>query len=98
MNDLEDEREIMMYLRHEAGHAFTMRTGSTRPRSGASSSALFAGRTARTTAGSVLEELRPAHRRWYAQKHPDEDFAETFAVWLTPRSTGARSTATGPAR
>src|ERR1041384_2933777 len=22
MNDLEDEREIMMYLRHEAGHAF----------------------------------------------------------------------------
>jgi hypothetical protein len=21
----------------------------------------------------------------YAQKHPDEDFAETFAVWLTPR-------------
>jgi hypothetical protein len=23
---------------------------------------------------------------WYAQKHPDEDFAETFAVWVTPRS------------
>jgi hypothetical protein len=23
---------------------------------------------------------------WYAQSHPDEDFAETFAVWLTPRS------------
>jgi hypothetical protein len=23
---------------------------------------------------------------WYAQKHPDEDFAETFAVWLTPDS------------
>ncbi len=22
----------------------------------------------------------------YAQKHPDEDFAETFTVWLTPRS------------
>ena len=21
---------------------------------------------------------------WYAQMHPDEDFAETFAVWLTP--------------
>jgi hypothetical protein len=21
---------------------------------------------------------------WYAQSHPDEDFAETFAVWLTP--------------
>jgi hypothetical protein len=23
---------------------------------------------------------------WYAQYHPDEDFAETFAVWLTPDS------------
>jgi hypothetical protein len=22
----------------------------------------------------------------YAQKHPDEDFAETFTVWMTPRS------------
>src|SRR5207245_2963600 len=21
---------------------------------------------------------------WYAQAHPDEDFAETFAIWLTP--------------
>ena len=21
---------------------------------------------------------------WYSQSHPDEDFAETFAVWLTP--------------
>ena len=23
---------------------------------------------------------------WYAQYHPDEDFAETFAVWLSPNS------------
>jgi hypothetical protein len=23
---------------------------------------------------------------WYAQSHPAEDFAETFAVWLKPRS------------
>ncbi|MEM9881824.1 MAG: putative zinc-binding metallopeptidase [Planctomycetota bacterium] len=36
---------------------------------------------------------RPNSRRfvthldgWYAQAHPAEDFAETFAVWLTPRS------------
>jgi hypothetical protein len=29
-------------------------------------------------------------RRWYAQCHPDEDFAETFAVWLTPRSNWKR--------
>jgi hypothetical protein len=25
-------------------------------------------------------------RLWYAQSHPDEDFAETFAVWMRPRS------------
>ena len=40
-----------------------------------------------------LEEYRlePFSRRyvrhlpgWYAQKHPDEDWAETFAVWMTP--------------
>lgn len=40
-----------------------------------------------------LEEYRPEpfsrrHVRhlagWYAQKHPDEDWAETFAVWMTP--------------
>ena len=30
-------------------------------------------------------------RLWYAQSHPDEDFAETFAVWLTPRSRLARA-------
>ena len=24
--------------------------------------------------------------RWYGQSHPDEDFAETFAVWLNPLS------------
>jgi hypothetical protein len=34
---------------------------------------------------------RPFDRRfvlhlpgWYAQKHPDEDWSETFAVWMTP--------------
>ena len=27
---------------------------------------------------------------WYAQSHPDEDFAETFAVWLNPRSDWRR--------
>jgi hypothetical protein len=41
-----------------------------------------------------VEEYRPEpfSRRyvrhlagWYAQKHPDEDWAETFAVWMTPQ-------------
>jgi hypothetical protein len=28
---------------------------------------------------------------WYAQAHPTEDFAETFAVWLTPKSAWRRA-------
>jgi hypothetical protein len=40
---------------------------------------------------------RPASRdyvlhlgHWYAQSHPSEDFAETFAVWLQPRARWRR--------
>jgi hypothetical protein len=40
---------------------------------------------------------RPSSRRhvlhlghWYAQSHPTEDFAETFAVWLQPRARWRR--------
>jgi hypothetical protein len=33
----------------------------------------------------------------YAQKHPDDDFAETFAVWLTPRSGWRRKYRNWPA-
>jgi hypothetical protein len=83
INDIEDEREIMMYLRHEAGHAFNY------------AYELF--KTAEWT--DVFGPFRRPYRDdypfvpfsrqfvrhiagWYAQKHPDEDFAETFAVWL----------------
>jgi len=34
---------------------------------------------------------------WYAQSHPDEDFAETFAVWLDPQSMWASRYAGWPA-
>src|SRR5438034_4169649 len=87
MNDLEDSREIMMYLRHEAGHAFNYAYELYKTPEW---SELF-GRFRRP----YRENYRPVpfSRRfvryiagWYAQKHPDEDFAETFAVWLTPRS------------
>ena len=87
MNDLEDEREIMMYLRHEAGHAFNY------------AYELYRTPEWRDLFGPFRRPYRddyrpvPFSRRfvrhiagWYAQKHPDEDFAETFAVWLTPRS------------
>jgi hypothetical protein len=36
-------------------------------------------------------------RLWYAQSHPDEDFAETFAVWLRPRADWRRRYAGWPA-
>jgi hypothetical protein len=35
--------------------------------------------------------------RWYAQAHPAEDFAETFATWLKPRSDWKRRYAGWPA-
>jgi hypothetical protein len=91
MNDLEDEREIFMYLRHEAGHAFNYayqlyKTPEWRELFGPFRRAYrddyrpvpFSRRFVRHIAG------------WYAQKHPDEDFAETFAVWLTPGSQWRR--------
>ena len=34
---------------------------------------------------------------WYAQSHPDEDFAETFAVWLNPHSDWRNRYADWPA-
>ena len=87
MNDLEDVRETMMYLRHEAGHAFNyayrlhrrpewkqLFGPFRRPYHDNYRPIPFSRNYVRHLAG------------WYAQKHPDEDFAETFAVWLTPRS------------
>jgi len=35
---------------------------------------------------------------WYAQSHPAEDFAETFAVWLKPQGGWRRDYADWPAR
>ena len=47
---------------------------------------------------------RPGSRRyvhhlgeWYAQSHPTEDFAETFAVWLKPNSDWRRTYVDWPA-
>jgi len=34
---------------------------------------------------------------WYAQSHPDEDFAETFAAWLTPSNEWRQRYAGWPA-
>lgn len=74
-------------LRHEAGHAIQHAFAPERRRDWQT---LF-GRSSQSYPQSY--QPRPASKRfvqhldrWYAQSHPDEDFAETFAVWLTPRS------------
>jgi len=90
-NDLETAREILMYLRHEAGHAFNY------------AYRLYLRPEWRATFGPYRRRYRDDYRPvpfsreyvrhlpgWYAQKHPDEDFAETFAVWLTPKSNWRR--------
>jgi hypothetical protein len=87
MNDLEDTREIMMYLRHEAGHAFNYayklhRTPEWKQHFGPFRRPYHDNYRPVPFSRNYVRHLAG----WYAQKHPDEDFAETFAVWLTPRS------------
>lgn len=77
---------FMRLLRHEAGHCFDH-------------SYKFSKRKKwHQVFGSPNEDYEPETYRpqpysksyvkhldhWYAQAHPDEDFAETFAVWLDP--------------
>ncbi len=88
-------RSCAKILRHEVGHALQNAYGFQRRKRWRQ---LFGSSTA-----TYPEYYRPnpASKRfvqhldaWYAQSHPDEDFAETFAVWLTPRS-GWRKTYEG---
>ena len=78
-------RDILRYLRHEMGHVVNY------------AYKLYEDEEWVKFFGSItqpyVEEYRPSpfSRRfvrhlpgWYAQKHPDEDWAETFAVWMTP--------------
>jgi hypothetical protein len=79
--------KCMRLLRHEAGHAIDHAFQLHRRRSWR--------RIFGLSSQPYPEYYRPkpASRRyvvhldnWYAQAHPDEDFAETFAIWLTPGS------------
>jgi hypothetical protein len=74
-------------LRHEAGHAIdnAYRLQRRRRRQdlfGSSSEPYPEDYTPRPYSRSYVVHLES----WYAQSHPAEDFAETFAVWLTPDS------------
>jgi hypothetical protein len=77
----------MRILRHEAGHAIdnAFRLRRRRQRQvvfGPPSKPYPEFYTPKPYSKSFVLHLDS----WYAQSHPDEDFAETFAVWLTPNS------------
>jgi len=77
----------MRILRHEAGHAidnaFRLRRRRQRQHTFGSPSTPYPEfYTPKPYSKSFVLHLDS----WYAQSHPDEDFAETFAVWLTPNS------------
>ncbi len=77
----------MRILRHEAGHAidnaYKLRLRRRRQQIfGPSYRAYPEYYTPKPYSKSFVLHLDS----WYAQSHPDEDFAETFAVWLYPQS------------
>jgi hypothetical protein len=89
---------LMRILRHETGHAID------------TAYALRRRKDWRETFGKASRRYparyspRPASRNfvlhlghWYAQSHPTEDFAETFAVWLPRRSRWRSRYAAWPA-
>jgi hypothetical protein len=77
---------FMKLMRHEAAHAYAYAYQLPRKKKWRQ---IF-GRTSREETPDSYRP-RPFSRSyvvnlddWYAQSHPDEDFAETFAVWLAP--------------
>lgn len=79
--------ECMQIMRHECGHAVQHAFQLHRRREwqrlfGRSSTKYPESYRPNPASKKYVQHLR----RWYAQSHPDEDFAETFAVWLRPRS------------
>lgn len=93
-----NRRSRRRILRHEAGHALDTAFGLRRR---SDWRAVF-GRSSKPYPSTYA--ARPASRRyvqylghWYAQSHPTEDFAETFAVWLQPKARWRREYAGWPA-
>lgn len=85
--EAETDEEILMYLRHEAGHALNYAYEVYKFPEWEKMFGPFS--------FPYIDKYHniPNHPSfvtylpdWYAQKHPDEDFAETFAVWLDPSS------------
>lgn len=85
--EVEGERAdaFMRLMRHEAGHAYSYAYRLQHKKKWQQHFGLA------STEESDTYRPRPYSRSyvihledWYAQSHPDEDWAETFAVWLTP--------------
>jgi hypothetical protein len=79
--------ECMRILRHEAGHAVQHgyrlhRRTSYQRLFGKSSTKYPTSYRPKPASRHYVQHLRA----YYAQAHPDEDFAETFAVWMQPRA------------
>ena len=90
---------FMRLMRHECGHAID------------TAYRLHNRASWRATFGNFSKPYRPYYSpkpfsrdyvrhldNWYAQSHPAEDFCETFAVWLTPRSRWRKVYAGWPAK
>jgi hypothetical protein len=79
--------ECMRILRHETGHVLQHSYNLQRRRRwqqlfGRSSTPYPEFYRPNPTSRNYVQHLR----LWYGQSHPDEDFAETFAVWMGQRS------------
>ncbi len=87
--------EVLMYLRHEAGHAINYAFELWRRRDWGQTFGDFR-RPYRDVynpnpwSRDYVRYLHRAGMYHYAQKHPDEDWAETFAVWIDPSSRWRR--------
>jgi len=91
-------RDCLRILRHEAGHVVQYAFGLHRRKKwqelfGPSSQRYPKYYRPNPASKHFVQHLR----LWYAQAHPDEDFAETFAVWLKPRADWRERYADWPA-
>ncbi len=82
-----DKSSLMKFLRHETGHAidnaYHLRKSKSRQKLFGLTSTPYP--TSYLPISNSKEYVRNLGE-YYAQAHPDEDWAETFAVWLDPKS------------
>jgi hypothetical protein len=101
--ELEDGRSIMQLLRHETGHAINYAFRLWEEPGWRETFGPFFKPYREVFHPNPWSRRFVRHIRscpngcTYAQKHPDDDFAETFAVWLTPRSGWRRKYRDWPA-